>query len=65
MACSFCCKWQEKEEYKYKVILDFGDMQIVIYSCEDCLKKLNRLLQDKYIGRDLIAQEFDKLNKIE
>lgn len=61
MTCNFCGRFQEKEEYKFKVILDFGEIQEVRYCCEDCLKGLRIILKEKYSGRDLIPNELKNM----
>ena len=61
MTCNFCGRFQEKEEYKHKVILDFGNDQKVIWCCEDCLLGLWVILKEKYEGRDLINKEIKEL----
>jgi hypothetical protein len=60
MTCNFCGRFQENNEYKNKVILDFGDRQVVIFCCASCLQMLEILLNEQYVGRNKIEQEFYK-----
>lgn len=61
MTCNFCGRFQEHNEYKHKVIIDFGDRQVVIFCCEDCLKGMELILKEKYVGRDKIPGELKEL----
>jgi hypothetical protein len=64
MICNFCGKFKEQDEYKHKVILDYGDHQKVIFCCRECLEELEYLFAEKYLGRNRIHKEFVGCEKI-